>query len=388
VVRAQRGAAACAAPTTGLEIRRDRQCIDVHSEPRASGFLPEGGSSSSPTAGEARAGLWTTWARREATAAAGMGIRDRCRPIRPFISSACRMHWLQAMEGGIDSSHSHSCTVATSGSDPRSKGAKATNTTSPTCSRISVVEQPGGLYIGARRNAENRQLLLAHHALGDALLHHDPARRPTRSRPLRIPIGRRELLGLELRLSSGARAHPARGRRHARGRGRALASTTPGTYRPLANKDNDYLIDRAAQKAGEDLSGVAAFDPGRLAAESMGTGLPTARGEPRFHRQRDHHGAPPLDARGEGPGGESITPPGVDSSAPQGAVGSVVLPPDQAFKDAAKEALTTRPGVAQTDGVVRRYISLQKRICRRTRWAPSPKGEKERTKIAAQPTHD
>ena len=33
----------------------------------------------------------------------------------------------------------------------------------------------------------------------------------------------------------------------------------PGTYRPLANKDNDYLIDRAAQKAGKTFSGVAGF---------------------------------------------------------------------------------------------------------------------------------
>ncbi len=30
----------------------------------------------------------------------------------------------------------------------------------------------------------------------------------------------------------------------------------PGTYRPLANKDNDYLIDREAQKAGTTYSGV------------------------------------------------------------------------------------------------------------------------------------
>ncbi len=30
----------------------------------------------------------------------------------------------------------------------------------------------------------------------------------------------------------------------------------PGTFRPLANKDNDYLIDRAAQKAGKTFSGV------------------------------------------------------------------------------------------------------------------------------------
>ena len=30
----------------------------------------------------------------------------------------------------------------------------------------------------------------------------------------------------------------------------------PGTYRPLQNKDNDYLMDRAAQKRGDTYSGV------------------------------------------------------------------------------------------------------------------------------------
>jgi hypothetical protein len=30
----------------------------------------------------------------------------------------------------------------------------------------------------------------------------------------------------------------------------------PGTYRPRANKDNDYLMDRAAQRRGETFSGV------------------------------------------------------------------------------------------------------------------------------------
>ena len=30
----------------------------------------------------------------------------------------------------------------------------------------------------------------------------------------------------------------------------------PGTYRPAANKDNDYLMDRAAQKAGRTFSGI------------------------------------------------------------------------------------------------------------------------------------
>jgi hypothetical protein len=30
----------------------------------------------------------------------------------------------------------------------------------------------------------------------------------------------------------------------------------PGTFRPVINKDNDYMIDRAAQKAGHTYSGV------------------------------------------------------------------------------------------------------------------------------------
>jgi phthalate 4,5-dioxygenase len=45
---------------------------------------------------------------------------------------------------------------------------------------------------------------------------------------------------------------------------------------------------------------------------------------------------------------KGVTPPGVDPSHHRVRSASVVLPPDQAFKDAAKEALTSRPGVAQT----------------------------------------
>ena len=37
------------------------------------------------------------------------------------------------------------------------------------------------------------------------------------------------------------------------------ANTCPARYRPLANKDNDYLMDRAAQKAGKTYSGVEGF---------------------------------------------------------------------------------------------------------------------------------
>src|SRR5262249_22267149 len=167
-----------------------------------------------------------------------------------------------------------------------------------------------------------RQLLLAHHALGDALLHHDPAaRRPPDPRPLLDPDRRRELLGLELRLSSGTRAHPARGRGHARRRGRSL-QVHPRRL-SAARQQGQRLSDRPRGAEGrQDLQRRRRLrDPGRLAAGEHGTGLRPHQGEPRFHRQRDHHGAPPLDARGEGPGGERRHAARRRSGAPQGALG-------------------------------------------------------------------
>ena len=45
---------------------------------------------------------------------------------------------------------------------------------------------------------------------------------------------------------------------------------------------------------------------------------------------------------------KGVIPPGVDPEHHKVRSVSVVLRPDQAFKDGAKEALTARPGVAQT----------------------------------------
>ena len=67
-----------------------------------------------------------------------------------------------------------------------------------------------------RRPTQRRggHLLLADHAMGDALLHDGPAaRRPPGARPLLGPDRRRELLGLFLRLPPGAAADAPRCRR-------------------------------------------------------------------------------------------------------------------------------------------------------------------------------
>src|SRR5215831_18725569 len=74
-----------------------------------------------------------------------------------FISKRLQeCNWLQAMEGGIDSSHVSFLHRGDLGSDPLFKGAKGNEyNLSDMQPYFEVVEQPGGLYIGARRNAEN-----------------------------------------------------------------------------------------------------------------------------------------------------------------------------------------------------------------------------------------
>ena len=200
------------------------QCIDVPSEPRESGFCQKVKLKSYPLVQRGPV-LWTY-----------MGPPDKQPPLpewefatvpadQTFVSKRLQeCNWLQAMEGGIDSSHVSFLHRGDLGSDPLFKGAKG-NRVQPV--RHAAVFRGRGaagraLYRRPPQRRE-RQLLLAHHAVGDAVLHHDPAaRRPSDPRPLLDPDRRRELLGLELRLPPRSRAQHARGRGHARRRGRAL----------------------------------------------------------------------------------------------------------------------------------------------------------------------
>jgi hypothetical protein len=121
----------------------------------------------------------------------------------------------------------------------------------------------------------------------------------------------------------------------------------PGTYRPLANKDNDYLIDRAAQKAGRTFSGVEgiAMQDASL-QESMGPivdrtkeNLVSTDNGIIMARQRLLRAVKALVDK-------NVTPPGVALEHQKVRSAAVVLPPDQPFKDGAREALIARPDVA------------------------------------------
>jgi len=175
----------------------------------------------------------------------------RCRPIRPSSPSACRnATGCKPSEGGIDSSHVSFLHRGDLGSDPLFKGAKATNTTLPTCSRISrswssragSISAPGATPRNGNYYCASRP--------GDALLHHDPAGGDHPITPLWIPIDDENCwLGattfIRCAALTGREVDAMRD-----GAGRALQSTPPA---PIGRRQQGQrLSDRpAAQKAGK-----------------------------------------------------------------------------------------------------------------------------------------
>jgi len=210
-----------------------------------------------------------------------------------------------------------------------------------------VVESPGGLYIGARRNAEQgnyywriTQWVMpsftmipprgGHSVHGHFWIPIDDDNCSTWSfdyHPTR-PLTQEQLRAMR----EGKGIH---------------IKYQPGTFRPLADKDNDYLIDRAAQKAGRTFSGVEgiAMQDASL-QESMGpvvdrtkenlvstdNGIIMAR----------HRLLRTVKALMD----KDTMPPGIDIAHQRVRSAAVILPPDKPFIDAAKEHLVVRAGIA------------------------------------------
>ena len=123
----------------------------------------------------------------------------------------------------------------------------------------------------------------------------------------------------------------------------------PGTFRPIANKDNDYLIDRAAQKAGKTFSGVAGIGMQDASMqESMGPIVDRAKENLVSTDNGIIMARHRLLRAIKNLMDKDVTPPGVDIAHQRVRSASIVLPPDQSFKDAARDALLIRPGIAHT----------------------------------------
>ena len=181
----------------------------------------------------------------------------RVAPRQRYVSKRLQeSNYLQAIEGGIDSSHVsflHSGALRT---DPLFVGSKGNEYNDrDRMPFFDVVEFEGGLLVGARRNAESGY----YWRITPYIMPWHTIIPPRAGHPLGahvwVPIDdhncwawsinyhpRRELSEAEVgAMKDGKGIH---------------VKYVPGTFIPLQNKGNDYLMDRAAQKAGTHYSGV------------------------------------------------------------------------------------------------------------------------------------
>ena len=177
-------------------------------------------------------------------------------PTHRFVSKrAQECNWLQALEGGIDSVHVSFLHRHDLRSDPLhiSKGAEFTRDTD---ARFEVIETRGGMMIGVRRPATAHQLywritqwVMPFHTMippyGDNALNGHAF----------VPIDDENCMVWRFthhptrRLSTHELDTMRRG-------GGIHVKLLANSFRPVVNKDNDYMIDRVAQKHHKSYSGV------------------------------------------------------------------------------------------------------------------------------------
>jgi len=211
---------------------------------------------------------------------------------------------------------------------------------------FEVVESPGGLYIGVRRNAENGHY---YWRITPWVMPSFTMIPPRGNHPVHghfwIPIDDHNcwVWSFDYHVQRALTDAEVQAMRDGNG---IYVQFVSGTYRPLANKDNDYLMDRAAQKAGRTFSGVAgiAMQDASL-QESMGPVVDRTKenlvGTDNGIIMARHRMLKAIKAMEKG-----VMPPGVETAHQRVRSAAVVLPPDQPFTDGAKEALSVREGVA------------------------------------------
>ena len=336
-------------PYHGWKYDTTGQCVDVPSEPVESGYCKKIKLKAYPLI-ERGDILWTYMGPPELQPDLPEFEFAMVGPKKRFVSKRHQeCNYLQAMEGGIDSSHVSFLHSGALERDPLFKGAKGTQYNLKDFQvKFEVVESEGGLLIGARRNAEDGNY---YWRITQWVMPCFTAIPPRGDHPIHghfwVPIddntcwswsydyhATRDLSEVEVQaMNDGHGIHVA---------------LIPGTFIPVQNKDNDYLMDRAAQKARISYSGISgiAIQDSSL-QESMGyiadrskenlvstdNGIIMARHRLRKAAQALQKGVPP---------------PGLPAATHRVRSAALVLGPDVAFKDAAKEALMAIDGVPFT----------------------------------------
>src|SRR5579863_9288921 len=323
------------------------QCVEMPSEPEKSGFRAMIKLRSYPMV-ERGGVLWTYMGPAEFQPGLPEFEFAMVPAEQSYVSKRLQYcNWLQAMEGGIDSSHVSWLHRDALRTDPLMLGSRGNQYNIGDAAPVfQVVDQPAGLFIGARRNAEDGYYWRITPWCMPSFTMIAPRGNHAVHGHFWIPIDDENCWAWSFDY------HPTRALTEAEvaamrdGRG-IHTRTIPGTFIPAANRDNDYLMDRAAQKAGRTYSGVEgiAMQDASL-QESMGPivdrtkeNLVSTDNGIIMARHRLLRSVKALMDKDE-------VPPGVDPVHQRVRSAAVVLPRGQAFKDAAREALIARPGVA------------------------------------------
>ena len=179
-------------------------------------------------------------------------------PERRFVSKRLQeSNYLQAIEGGIDSSHVSFLHSGALKRDPLFKGSKGNMYNEHDRMPVfDVAEFDGGLLIGARRNADAGRY---YWRITPFIFPWHTIIPPRAGHPLGahvwVPIDDENCWAWSINY------HPARAltdaETSAMQNGAGIhVRYVPGSFVPLANQRNDYLMDRAGQKSGLTFSGV------------------------------------------------------------------------------------------------------------------------------------
>jgi phthalate 4,5-dioxygenase len=253
-------------------------------------------------------------------------------------------NWLQAMEGGIDSSHisflHRAFNLDANNRLPNSQGQEYVRRDRHP--RFEVHDVDYGLLIAARRTVDAEQY---YWRITPWLMPWYTIIPPFGDNPIGghawVPADDEHCWAWSIDWHPARPLSDAELATYRRGLG-IHSALIPGTFRPVANRDNDYLIDRAAQRTHSTtgIVGISAQDC--AVQESMG---------PIYDRTTEHLGTSDAAiiaarrrllqavrglARGE-------APPGLDAASQRVRAASLVLPRDVPFYEGARDALIARP---------------------------------------------
>jgi nitrite reductase/ring-hydroxylating ferredoxin subunit len=259
-------------------------------------------------------------------------------------------NWLQALEGGIDSSHVSWLHSAGLRNDPLFKGSKGNEyNLADMRPFFEVVDSEGGLFVGVRRNAEAGQYYwrITPWVMPSFTMVPPRADHPVHGH-LWVPIDDENCWVYTFDYAATRALTPDELQAMKDGHG-VHNEYEPGTYRPLQNRDNDYLMDRDAQRRGDTFSGIKgiAMQDASL-QESMGPIVDRTKerlvsADSGIIKARRKLMRAALALRDEG-----VTPPGVDPAHHRVRSAAIVLPQQDSFLDACRDAVAATPGVGHS----------------------------------------